>query len=359
MTDPSDIRLWVSDGSTERALTRPLEVGSHPRSDFRSSEPGVLERHLRLVPDPRGARLLPGSGATVTVNGVPQSAPQGLMPGDRIGLGTVVLEVFAANAGTEHEKPWCVVSADSAAVTYLSDELRIGRDVASDICLQDIHASRYHANLLLRAGSAWIRDLGSRNGSYVNGERVRGATRLFSGDELRFDRAVFRVFGPDMSLSVDPDEEHRSITDRVRNEPAAALATRATAQILTAVERSGGRPHAGFYLVESTTTGSGEWHRLLSGRTIIGRARDCDLRLQDRSVSAHHCEIQRGPGGMLLRDLGSSNGTRINERRIRTSSVREGDRITIGRVQVSLREIRPLRRAGGWLRWLRRIRHSD
>jgi pSer/pThr/pTyr-binding forkhead associated (FHA) protein len=81
--------------------------------------------------------------------------------------------------------------------------------------------------------------------------------------------------------------------------------------------------------------------------------------LQDRSVSAHHCEIQRGPGGMLLRDLGSSNGTRINERRIRTSSVREGDRITIGRVQVSLREIRPLRRAGGWLRWLRRIRHSD
>lgn len=324
MTERSDIVLWISDGRTERALSRPIEVGSHPRSDFRVSGPNVLQQHLCFTPDPRGARLLPAPGAAFTINEVSQNTPQGLMPGDRISIGGTVLEVFAANATEELARPWSVVSSETATITYLYRELRVGRDAASDICLPDIHASRHHAHLVLRAGCPWIRDLGSRNGSFVNGDRVHGATRLFSGDELRLDRAVFTILGPGTPI-------------KGRDE----------------------RLLPGFYLVESTTTGSGGWHRLLSGRTLIGRAGDCDLRLQDRSVSAHHCEIQRGPGGVFVRDLGSSNGTRINERRIRTASMREGDQITIGRVQLNLREIRSGHRTGGWLRWLRRLRHAD
>lgn len=359
MTERSDIVLWVSDGSTERALSRPIEVGSHSRSDFKISGPGVLQQHLRFMPDPRGARLLPAPGAAFMINGVSRNTPLGLMPGDRISIGGIVLKVFAANATEDSEQPWSLVSSETATITCLSRELRIGRDAASDICLPDIHASRHHAHLVLRAGCAWIRDLGSRNGSFVNGDRVHGATRLLSGDELRLDRAEFKIFGPGTSFADKTHEEHHFSAKSVPTHPGAVFSTGAPMKSITALERGAGRLRPGLYLVESTMTGSGGWHRLLSGRTLIGRTGDCDLRLQDRSVSAHHCEIQRGPGGVFVRDLGSSNGTRINERRIRTASIREGDRITIGRVQLSLREIRSGHRTGGWLRWLRRLRHPD
>lgn len=330
MTERADIALWLSDGSTERALSRPLEVGGHPRSDFTVAGPDVLQQHVRVIPEPRGARLVPAPGVVVRINGIAHDAPQGLMPGDRIEIGASVLEVFASNPGHEPEQPWRIVSVASGATVYLAQELRIGRDDASDICLHDKHASRHHARLVLQAGSAWLRDLGSRNGSFVNGDRVHGATRLFSGDELRIDRTNFKVLGPHAPQS-KPTVEGFS--------------------------RSRLRP--GLYLVDTTTTGSVGWHPLLSGKTLIGRASDCDLQFQDRSISAHHCEIQQGPGGVFVRDLGSSNGTRINERRIRTAAMREGDRLSIGRVQLSLREIRALRRAGGWLGWLRRFRHTD
>lgn len=48
------------------------------------------------------------------------------------------------------------------------------------------------------------------------------------------------------------------------------------------------------------------------GRMIVGRGDGCDLKLTDTSVSRRHLELTAGPGGIVLRDLGSGNGTRVN-----------------------------------------------
>jgi pSer/pThr/pTyr-binding forkhead associated (FHA) protein len=74
--------------------------------------------------------------------------------------------------------------------------LSIGRDDASDVCLRwDTRVSRLHARLE-RIGQHWtLEDAGlSRNGTFVNGERLRGRHRLGEGDVLRFGSttAVFR-----------------------------------------------------------------------------------------------------------------------------------------------------------------------
>ncbi|MGA1371515.1 MAG: FHA domain-containing protein [Pseudomonadales bacterium] len=365
MIDTPDIPLWVSDGSRERALTRPLEVGGHPRSDFLVSSSGVRAQIMRLVPERRGGRVIPAAGGVVVVNGVEQRLAQGLMPGDRITVGSTTLEIFTMPSNLDSAAPWRIAGSAANDVAVLFHELRIGRDESSDIVLPDLHASRHHAALYLRAGAAWVRDLGSRNGSFVNGERLYGATRLFPGDILVLDRAVFTVLGPEgvmPALGVLPSAPDGAMREtramRAPDRPP-ATANALPTELMRDKRTHGGWLRPGFYLAESTLTGAGGWHQLVFGRTLVGRAGDCDLKFQDRSVSAHHCEFHYGPGGVFLRDLGSSNGTRVNEKRVKTTVVRDGDRITIGRVHMTLREVVPLRRARHWLQWLRRSPHAD
>jgi pSer/pThr/pTyr-binding forkhead associated (FHA) protein len=71
------------------------------------------------------------------------------------------------------------------------DRLVIGRSPLSDVVLTaDAQVSRTHA-VLERIADRWIvRDVGSRNGTYVNGERVREPVRLQAGDELRIGKSV-------------------------------------------------------------------------------------------------------------------------------------------------------------------------
>src|SRR5471030_3134333 len=56
---------------------------------------------------------------------------------------------------------------------------------------------------------------------------------------------------------------------------------------------------------------------------LIGRQEDCDLRLDHKSVSKMHCVIVKTDGLLLLRDLGSTNGTRVNGTRVRRAAIEE------------------------------------
>ena len=68
----------------------------------------------------------------------------------------------------------------------------------------------------------------------------------------------------------------------------------------------------------------------LTEKVTLGRHPNNTLRLMDREVSKEHATIERVGGGYLLRDLGSSNGTFVNGRRIRELKLREGDEISLG-----------------------------
>src|SRR5436309_6814924 len=63
--------------------------------------------------------------------------------------------------------------------------------------------------------------------------------------------------------------------------------------------------------------------------TIVGRKEDCDVRLDHKSVSKMHCVIVKTDGLLLLRDLGSTNGTRVNGQRVRRAALLPNDQLTI------------------------------
>ena len=70
---------------------------------------------------------------------------------------------------------------------------------------------------------------------------------------------------------------------------------------------------------------------LATARQIIGRASDSDIVVHDLNASRTHAELRFGPQGIwVVSDLGSTNGTRVNDAPISSQALQPGDRITIG-----------------------------
>lgn len=70
---------------------------------------------------------------------------------------------------------------------------------------------------------------------------------------------------------------------------------------------------------------------VLSGdHVVVGRSRDCDVVLGDPNVSRRHAELRPEGRGWLVLDLGSTNGVKVNGRRVERAVLAPGDRITLG-----------------------------
>jgi hypothetical protein len=77
----------------------------------------------------------------------------------------------------------------------------------------------------------------------------------------------------------------------------------------------------------------GRTELLGSGGGVIGRSRDCDVTVEDPNVSRHHAEVRPSGGSWIVRDLGSTNGVKVNGRRLdpaRPQSLKAGDVVEIG-----------------------------
>jgi pSer/pThr/pTyr-binding forkhead associated (FHA) protein len=62
----------------------------------------------------------------------------------------------------------------------------------------------------------------------------------------------------------------------------------------------------------------------------IGRLPECDVVLADKNVSRRHAEVRRQDGNIIVVDLGSTNGTRVNGAGVKERALADGDVITVG-----------------------------
>jgi hypothetical protein len=70
-------------------------------------------------------------------------------------------------------------------------------------------------------------------------------------------------------------------------------------------------------------------------RTTIGRSPDCDIFLDDVTVSRHHAVLRRTDDRFTIEDQGSLNGTFVNRRRIETADLADGDELQIGKYRLT------------------------
>src|ERR1700760_2595252 len=66
---------------------------------------------------------------------------------------------------------------------------------------------------------------------------------------------------------------------------------------------------------------------------VVGRKEECDLRLDHKSVSKLHCVLVKTDGLLLLRDLGSTNGTRVNGQRVRRAALLPNDTLSVANLK--------------------------
>jgi pSer/pThr/pTyr-binding forkhead associated (FHA) protein len=201
-------------------------VGSDPQANIVLDRPGVQPRHCELHVTPGGVMLQVPAGAAVSVNGRRVDGLIALRPGDSVELEGVQARLASmdATAPLRHQ-------ASAAAPVPANDDpgatavhpvvpryvLRgiaerafgrtyplvgptvLGRAPECGLRLDTPGLSRQHARLLPQEDGVMVEDLGSTNGSFINGRRVqRGLAR--PGDELAFDRVRFQLLAPGQSL---------------------------------------------------------------------------------------------------------------------------------------------------------------
>jgi pSer/pThr/pTyr-binding forkhead associated (FHA) protein len=72
--------------------------------------------------------------------------------------------------------------------------------------------------------------------------------------------------------------------------------------------------------------------------TTIGRSPDCDIFLDDVTVSRNHAVLRRSDGRFLIEDQGSLNGTFVNRRRIESAELADGDELQVGKYRLTFLE---------------------
>jgi pSer/pThr/pTyr-binding forkhead associated (FHA) protein len=178
-------------------------------------------------------------------------------------------------------------------------ELTIGRDADRQLIIPSASVSRKHARVIMNGGQPVIVDEGSSNGVVVDGVRISAPTPI--GPLSRIDLAEFRLTVVDM------------------DQPAAAagpVATSGTDSIRLIGE---GGPYDGRVFEVPMTP------------CTVGRALDNEIVFDDPSLSRKHARLSReGPGRIVLEDLGSSNGSYVNGRKMSRGAAGAGDTIQFG-----------------------------
>jgi pSer/pThr/pTyr-binding forkhead associated (FHA) protein len=200
------LRLKNNKGSAVWLVEPKVTIGRGSGNDLMLEDPSVDAKHAEILVKHEKLTVVNTSGKAVLVNGQTVAEQAVLEVGDQLQVGEVTLEVIdpkqqpakAHSAAATESTGWALKANHSALANRIFNikaETVIGRSNDCDITLAAAHLSRRHVKLFVEDGLLYARDLGSANGTYLNGERITEA-RVRRGDELRFDTLSFGVIGP-------------------------------------------------------------------------------------------------------------------------------------------------------------------
>ncbi len=279
----------------------------------------------------------------------------------------------------------------------LRGEMLVGREDDCDITLNSGHISRHHSRINVSPGGVYIEDLQSTNGTYVNGNKIKGRVRLSVGDEVAFDDLLYKLCVQsnlrgekntgNAQSEPDPDDliakpfkpaaNVEPIARHFKRPEEPVVPPEASGELSAASERfSAPEPMApavseeyenddrtrfispenmerfvdrnrierefnigsGPRLIVTTAPLRGKLYELeggLPGRQWrVGRDLDADIYLNDNTISMEHALLTQTEMGFEMTVVEAKNGLLINGRAQSRAQLHHNDKLQIGRVEL-------------------------
>ncbi|HEY1357702.1 MAG TPA: FHA domain-containing protein [Thermoleophilaceae bacterium] len=191
----------------------------------------------------------------------------------------------------------------------------VGRDRGADVVIADTEVSTKHAAFDLVAGGIAVQDLGSTNGTFVNGQRVTGSHPLQPGDQVQIGATVVQVRQP-----------VEATAEQAGSPPGAQITHGRRIPALPVLEFVAGQ-YAGTEMP-------------VGAPIVVGRDPGvADVVLdQDSEISRRHTSFSPAGAGLVVQDLGSTNGTIVNGHRLDYAvTLGTGDQAQMGQTIVKVR----------------------
>ena len=336
------VRVPVAAGETT--------IGSAPGCGILLEGEGVEPQHAVLQGTAQGGAAIRSAapGAELLINGVRLSAdPTPVLHGDKIQIGRHELlavdsrrvghtQLFDSGAFTDlvpaprPARPDSATAPTGGRIVCLTDgreytiglnPLVFGRDAGSDVVVTGNDVSRRHAEIQASLEGYVLVDV-SVNGTYLNGERAGRRHLLARADVIRIGHDEFRFYAdaapppgprpprsvPDATPVRPPTGAGARLSDTLHGLPTSAPAPAVTPTQPTVA------PLASLLI----RTGPLKGKRLPVKVPVvnIGRADHNDIILADPSVSTNHAKLQRRDNVWVLSDVGSTNGTYVEDERV-------------------------------------------
>jgi pSer/pThr/pTyr-binding forkhead associated (FHA) protein len=186
-----------------------------------------------------------------------------------------------------------------ARSTFDQEEVRIGRSADNEVHLDNLGVSRYHASIATVGEAQVLKDFGSDNGTFVNGERVVGRRALDDGDRITLSKFTLVFRG----------ERRRAEPLAIRDNRQYALAGQTIVAQVAPPARDRRCPFSAWLELERRPEPP-KIHRFENDICILGSAPDSDFVLAQASCPPRAVAIVRGWQGFSV--LAFAPGTRLN-----------------------------------------------
>ena len=254
-------------------------------------------------------------------------------------------------------------------IPLISKAVTLGRTQDCEIVVNSSEASRKHARISLDDGKLTLEDLGSTNGTFLNGRQLRKAEALGGGDIIVIGQVRYLVIAPgssgemtilggrlgrvDDNYVVEQTDPHATGMRMAFPMPHGwavdeSLAgkkpvNRSSLDVLTTEmnRQSIGTGDASAVLMAINGEQGHKLFTLEAGKDAwtLGRTANNDAEISHVTISSLHALVTTSSGMWQIEDKNSTNGTRVNGHKIDVSGLKDGDTISLGKVELLFKSL--------------------
>jgi len=207
--------------------------------------------------------------------------------------------------------------------------IKIGRVAGQDIVIDNMSVSRTQAEIIKQADGSWIvRDAGSSNGTFVNGDKLGGDRALHPGDEISMGKYSVLF---ERALEVKPQAAPRSVAAAAGSEHATMFLKPDEVKKLTQASAQKRQAHLDWEIKGE----KGTYALAATGAALIGSDELCDLSLASAS---NHLLIVRTGDGYEARNLSTFRGMTVKGVKTKRARLADGDVIEIGSLKITFKD---------------------